>query len=228
MAAQGTTGNYGFPLYEPDNTTSYLVSWNQAMSKIDETCKTIADAGGDTGQALSTLQATVEQVSGQVEDLQTAVGNVNTTLSRTISFSSKPIVRTGLSTSGGGSVKIIVNENGRIGSIMQTTIAGSTPFVCTLTGIGNSYVLFKTQGNVFGVTPCIVTTRDSNNIPTVIDSSWYWIDTMITSNQTTVNAYLYYDTVSNQTYFTQTGQFNQGQVYKWGGVWLYTGSQIPA
>ncbi len=73
------TPNYGFPIYEPNDVTSYLTTYNDTMTKIDGAIKTVddqvqkntTDLAGVEQQASSNHDE-INELTGEVSDLTTA------------------------------------------------------------------------------------------------------------------------------------------------------------
>lgn len=81
MPYTAQTENYGLPIYEdrPGNKPTYLGDWNEAMSTIDSTMKSISESGGGGGsdprvdEALETArsaQSTAQAASAAASDAQ--------------------------------------------------------------------------------------------------------------------------------------------------------------
>lgn len=72
------TPNYGFPIYEPNDVTSYLTTYNDTMTQIDGTIKTVddqvqkntTDLAGVEQQATSNHDE-INELTGEVSDLTT-------------------------------------------------------------------------------------------------------------------------------------------------------------
>lgn len=69
MPASGKTTNYELPLYRPLDTVSEMVTFNGAMSKIDQLIKSNETSGGETSVLLQGLQedmTALEQKYGEL------------------------------------------------------------------------------------------------------------------------------------------------------------------
>lgn len=69
MAASGTTTNYSFPIYKPEDITSWTVDFNGAMEKIDTQMKANADAAGDNS-AIQELTQNLNAALARIAELE--------------------------------------------------------------------------------------------------------------------------------------------------------------
>ena len=66
MSATGKTTNYNLPIYQPNDTTSYLVDFNGAMTEIDS--------------AIYSAQSDADSANTKFDNLTVSVENINDTL----------------------------------------------------------------------------------------------------------------------------------------------------
>jgi len=74
------TPNYGLPIYEPNDVTSYLTTYNQTMTQIDADMKQIEDQStknttdiAGLEQQASSSHDEINELTGEVSDLKTTV-----------------------------------------------------------------------------------------------------------------------------------------------------------
>lgn len=76
MAATSETANFKLPIYEPDDTTSWLTDFNGAMEKIDESLQTLTDniasGGGDWAELPLVPDQTIASSISNISSYQAA------------------------------------------------------------------------------------------------------------------------------------------------------------
>lgn len=191
MAASGKTVNYDFGIYNPNDTCSYLQTFNQNMTDIDRVCKeteTVANeaktvAGGDH-EAIDALQQSVIS-------LQNTLTNVNNTLTNVQKLFKFTHYQNmiGSAVVGGTQVNLLLTTNGK--NMMSTTIiveaigAGST-FNINVKKNGSSsniFVVGQLAANVYNLAnqSDAILERDVNSRPTNINSASYGFFTIMLS-----------------------------------------------
>lgn len=73
MATSKETSNYKLPLYAPNDVTSYLVTWNGAMTLLDTTLANIQKMAEAAGADVTLVEASVDQLKDAVQQLNTSV-----------------------------------------------------------------------------------------------------------------------------------------------------------
>lgn len=73
MATSKQTTNYALPIYAPDDVTSYLVTWNGAMTLIDTTIANVQTEAEKAGEDIQLVEASVNQLTASVQQLNTSV-----------------------------------------------------------------------------------------------------------------------------------------------------------
>ena len=74
--------NYNLPIYAPDDVTSWLVTWNGAMTELDKIISNVQKMAEAAGTDVTLVEQAVEQLKTSVQQLNTAVtknaGDINT------------------------------------------------------------------------------------------------------------------------------------------------------
>ena len=73
MATSKSTANYNLPIYAPTDVTSYLVTWNGAMTEIDTIIANIQSLAEKAGTDVTVVESAVNQLKTAVLQLNTAV-----------------------------------------------------------------------------------------------------------------------------------------------------------
>lgn len=73
MATSKETSNYKLPIYAPDDVTSYLVTWNGAMTLLDTTIANIQKMAEAAGADVTLVEASVDQLKDAVQQLNTSI-----------------------------------------------------------------------------------------------------------------------------------------------------------
>ncbi len=73
MATSKSTTNYNLPIYAPSDVTSYLVTWNGAMTLLDTTIANVQKIAEKAGADITLVESAVEQLKTGVQQLNTAV-----------------------------------------------------------------------------------------------------------------------------------------------------------
>lgn len=73
MATSKSTTNYNLPIYAPDDVTSWLVTWNGAMTELDSVIANVQKLAEAAGTDVTVVEAAVEQLKTGVQQLNTAV-----------------------------------------------------------------------------------------------------------------------------------------------------------
>ena len=73
MATSKSTANYNLPIYAPDDVTSWLVTWNGAMTELDNIISNVQKIAEKSGADVTVVEAAVEQLKTAVQQLNTAV-----------------------------------------------------------------------------------------------------------------------------------------------------------
>lgn len=73
MATSKSTTNYNLPIYAPDDVTSWLVTWNGAMTELDSVIANVQKLAETAGTDVTLVEAAVEQLKTGVQQLNTAV-----------------------------------------------------------------------------------------------------------------------------------------------------------
>lgn len=69
------TVNYGLPIYEPNDVTSYLTTYNDTMVKIDDDLHQVETQATETAQDLAGVENTVESHTQELTELSDNVSN---------------------------------------------------------------------------------------------------------------------------------------------------------
>ena len=73
MATSKSTTNYNLPIYAPDDVTSWLVTWNGAMTELDSIIANVQKLAEAAGADVTTVESAVEALKTGVQQLNTAV-----------------------------------------------------------------------------------------------------------------------------------------------------------
>lgn len=73
MATSKETSNYKLPIYAPNDVTSYLVTWNGAMTLLDTTLANIQKMAETAGADVTLVEASVKQLKEAVQQLNNNV-----------------------------------------------------------------------------------------------------------------------------------------------------------
>lgn len=73
MATSKSTTNYNLPIYAPDDVTSWLVTWNGAMTELDSIIANVQKLAEAAGTDVTVVEQAVEQLKTGVQQLNTAV-----------------------------------------------------------------------------------------------------------------------------------------------------------
>nr|DAR35707.1 MAG TPA: trimeric autotransporter adhesin [Caudoviricetes sp.] len=73
MATSKETSNYKLPIYASNDVTSYLVTWNGAMTLLDTTLANIQKMAEAAGADVTLVEASVQQLKDAVQLLNTNV-----------------------------------------------------------------------------------------------------------------------------------------------------------
>ena len=73
MATSKSTTNYNLPIYAPDDVTSWLVTWNGAMTELDKIISNVQKMAEAAGTDVTLVEQAVEQLQTGVQQLNTAV-----------------------------------------------------------------------------------------------------------------------------------------------------------
>ena len=73
MATSKSTTNYNLPIYAPDDVTSWLVTWNGAMTELDKIISNVQKMAEAAGADVTLVEQAVEQLKTSVQQLNTAV-----------------------------------------------------------------------------------------------------------------------------------------------------------
>lgn len=73
MATSKSTTNYNLPIYAPDDVTSWLVTWNGAMTELDKIIANVQKMAEAAGADVTLVEQAVEQLKTSVQQLNTAV-----------------------------------------------------------------------------------------------------------------------------------------------------------
>ena len=73
MATSKSTTNYNLPIYAPDDVTSWLVTWNGAMTELDRIISNVQKMAEAAGTDVTLVEQAVEQLKTSVQQLNTAV-----------------------------------------------------------------------------------------------------------------------------------------------------------
>lgn len=73
------TPNYGFPTYEPNDVTSYLTTYNETMTKIDATIKTVDDQVQKNTTDLAGVEQQATSNHDEINGLTVEVSDLTTT-----------------------------------------------------------------------------------------------------------------------------------------------------
>lgn len=73
MATSKETSNYKLPIYAPNDVTSYLVTWNGAMTLLDTTLANIQKMAEAAGADVTLVEASVQELKDAVQLLNTNV-----------------------------------------------------------------------------------------------------------------------------------------------------------
>lgn len=73
MATSKQTTNYALPIYAPDDVTSYLVTWNGAMTLLDTTIASVQAEAEKAGADITLVESSVGQLTTSVQQLNSSV-----------------------------------------------------------------------------------------------------------------------------------------------------------
>lgn len=74
------TPNYGLDIYEPNDVTSYLTTYNSTMTKIDADMKVIEDLANKNATDLAALEQQVSNDHNEINNLTSEVSDLQTTV----------------------------------------------------------------------------------------------------------------------------------------------------
>ena len=70
MATSKSTTNYNLPIYAPDDVTSWLVTWNGAMTELDKIISNVQKMAEAAGTDVTLVEQAVEQLKTSVQQLK--------------------------------------------------------------------------------------------------------------------------------------------------------------
>lgn len=73
MATSKSTANYNLPIYAPDDVTSWLVTWNGAMTELDNVIANVQKMAETAGADLTLVEAAVKELKAGVQQLNASV-----------------------------------------------------------------------------------------------------------------------------------------------------------
>lgn len=73
MATSKSTTNYKLPIYAPDDVTSWLVTWNGAMTELDDIIANVQKLAEAAGTDVTLVEQSVETLKTTVRQLNTTV-----------------------------------------------------------------------------------------------------------------------------------------------------------
>lgn len=73
MATSKSTTNYNFPIYAENDVTSYLITWNNAMTELDSVIANVQKIAEKAGADVGLVEQTVANIKSSVEQLNATV-----------------------------------------------------------------------------------------------------------------------------------------------------------
>lgn len=171
MSATGKTTNYDFPIYNPNDTLSFLGSYNQTMQDIDTTCKSISIAAEEAKTIATGSHDQIDALQQSVVNLNNSITSINQSLinvNNQFTFNSYNN-NISVSTVGGNTLlMMVVSNNISIASVSVVFNITSTPpklYVDVDGSASNLCLIGQINSNVFALNAGGIITKDSNNLP---------------------------------------------------------------
>lgn len=230
MAATGRTTIYNFPIYQENDVCSYLITWNQAMQDVETVCNQISTAGTSNQEQINELRESLETVNSSITGLNQVAANLQTQIegfkrTATITMEPTPSIQQ--------NSEVNPLSNGDYGLIRYYFLTTNVGNVLRLTDPSGTYFLVgKHEGNPFKLTPINVTNRASDNTPIAVGGGKQMTGyfTGFSANSPTATSYsnvmqsavyMFYDSLTNYSYYLTYEQTNAflvyGQTYMTGG-----------